>query len=686
MATISFNDMQSFSVVYRYDSGTATFSANLNTSTTLDYFTDDFEVGDYLMMGMTGTATIGKKFRNIKINVGTAVAATSFTIRMEYCQGKGSSPYYDWIDYGDVTANFTSTGEKTISFIPPDSWNCNYFSPINGQRGWFVRFIVTAVDTPTEGGAQQTAVLQCGNNTFTASALANGDAMALIYAYDVAEGIGLISKYGAGTYVIGKCFLHIGTDGSKTTMSNISILFDKSDTYFAYFDEVEVSLTNVVYSVELYSYFQTNAMSSATIFYNTWGLIDRCSFLTSSTYSDMIFAGKSGQTMICQNCLLNQVGGRKNVFMTGTWKIKNLTSIGTLQSRLSDSNINGLVATGFSYYHPGQRSMCYNARLSSRGTGVTSTYTSSGMVNSQSDGGELYPSYAGGSAWDFNFINYTSQFYLKDKDGNPLKDVIVRASDSNTGTRSGTLSYAMSGSTTALPIANTLSCYLGRDTIIKIEDEYVRVTYPRGGYSGSYGGWYVPYCERGVWGSTAAAHSAGVAWEVIDENYYKTGYVDWDFSIEHFINPTAVIDATSITSIDYQPTNPTPLMINVTSKTVDGYITITGLDISGISISEQVDITKNGYYRTVNDFTSITSVVSTTLVATISLGLYGTFYPQHITVKRDTPQTGNTDDNPMTFTFSKAGYQTVEMEDVYVSKQIQSAVELMPIKSYAFAD
>jgi len=669
MATVTFNTDQNFDVVWRYKSSTAAFSSDLSTSTAFDFFDDDFAVGDYLAMGKIDKLDIGKKFRNIKINVGTAVNATSFAIKLQYCMGSGQT----WTDVADVTSSFSSTGAKTITFEPPDLWKCNYFSALNGKKGWFIRFIITAVDTPTEGGAEQTSTVKCGNNTFTASNLGGGDAMAAIYSHDVSNSIGLVKKYGTKTYLIGKCFLLIGTDDSKTTMSGVDIIFDKSDTYYVLFDSCELDLTSVFYTMDLKGYENNNALYWANIFNDVKGKVNSCSFVTASTYSQPIYRGDDGQTMEVTNCYFKHDYNYYIVFVDGNWKIKNLTVSGSFESRLNDSMINGLVADRFGYYNPGMRSIVYNAMTKERNTKVDYTYTSSGMVNSKSDQGEFYPATSSNSN-DMNFINYTTQFFLRDTSGNPLKDVIVKAKDSS-AVRSGTLNYNMGSSDSVVPIESAKGSLLNRDSVIKIEDEYIRVTFPRGGYFGAYGGTYPPYVERGVWGSTAVAHSSGTAWEVVGENYYKTGYVDWDFTVEHFINSQGVTDGTAITTIDYQIQNPTPLRVKVTDKTTNGYITIVGEDISGISISERIDIAKDGYYNTVNDFTKITSVTSTTLVATISIGLYGTFYPQHITVKRASSQVGVISENPITYTFEKSGYDIVT-DTTFVSKQIKAPVEM----------
>jgi hypothetical protein len=88
-------------------------------------------------------------FDTVKINVTTAGAWTSGTIRLEYSTGTTTFAYMDTTNYASY---FTSTGVKTWTFTPPDNW---LLRTVNGVSAYWIRLRVTALSefsTAPKGG------------------------------------------------------------------------------------------------------------------------------------------------------------------------------------------------------------------------------------------------------------------------------------------------------------------------------------------------------------------------------------------------------------------------------------------------------------------------------------------------------------------------------------------------------
>ena len=147
----------------------ATYSINRASGTVYDYFDDNAKVNDCIYFAETNSNYY--YFEDLKLYVGTAFAATSVTMTWEY--SNSSTSWATIPHYWDGTNNFSATGEcqvlfDTLAGITGSGLRWNE-PTINGQVRKYVRVRITAVDTPTEGGANSTNKVKCYYTHLTAT-------------------------------------------------------------------------------------------------------------------------------------------------------------------------------------------------------------------------------------------------------------------------------------------------------------------------------------------------------------------------------------------------------------------------------------------------------------------------------------------------------------------------------------
>lgn len=152
-----------------WPSGTYTNRYNSNG---LDLFADTFAVNDCMYFGMqvsTGSVQDGRKWASLWLNGsgggGLNLAATAVTGVWEYYTGNGTTNTWSTLTVTDNSNGFTTVtgGEVEVSWTPPDDWDWFNLQTVMGANapsisGFFVRYRITAVTTPTEGGHLTTHV------------------------------------------------------------------------------------------------------------------------------------------------------------------------------------------------------------------------------------------------------------------------------------------------------------------------------------------------------------------------------------------------------------------------------------------------------------------------------------------------------------------------------------------------
>ena len=156
---ITFDDEISFEYIYRYHNGS--FSSNYAGSSEFDYFEDDAMVDDCIYFGRYVWGGAPRRFHRIKLYVGTAFAANSVTFAWEYY--RSDTGWTAIPNVVDRTQGFSRLGENWIMFEYNDlvKWSG---TTVNGVNGYWVRCRITAIDTPTEGGAQSNQTVKCQSN------------------------------------------------------------------------------------------------------------------------------------------------------------------------------------------------------------------------------------------------------------------------------------------------------------------------------------------------------------------------------------------------------------------------------------------------------------------------------------------------------------------------------------------
>ena len=152
-----------------YDASLDTRTDRGTGNTTFDYFPDDFAVGDAIEFVVPSNA-----WQNLKINVGTAIAATSYAGKWQMRNDWGGT----WTDITvvDGTVGFSVTGANEVTFNASSST----FYGKWGQGDYTIRYLITAVDTPTQGGANATDKAKVGTWNIT---IQNGDTKSLADIY-----------------------------------------------------------------------------------------------------------------------------------------------------------------------------------------------------------------------------------------------------------------------------------------------------------------------------------------------------------------------------------------------------------------------------------------------------------------------------------------------------------------------
>jgi len=204
--------------IFRYDASGSSFSANLIGESAFDYFDDSCSVGDYIaFVGASSGPKYGNRhvWRGLKLYVGTAFAATSYTIVWEYWKPNAPTGWNAFSGVVDGTNSFATTGENVVMWDPP----VNMYS--RGKPGsplsdinttLIIRARLTAVDTPTEGGAQSTQEVEAGDNVLTLSGYSEETPGTLSDMYDasVAGGWDVVQKT-ANSYMF-LCHVEIEAD------------------------------------------------------------------------------------------------------------------------------------------------------------------------------------------------------------------------------------------------------------------------------------------------------------------------------------------------------------------------------------------------------------------------------------------------------------------------------------------
>lgn len=141
----SSNYVDAWQLTHLYTDDGGAFSANKYDTAAFPYFADDAAVNDAVYFG-SGDNT----WHAIKVNVGTAFAATSETFAWEYYNG---SSWTAVSSLSDGTSEFGNTGSSDVTWTLPSNWAT---VSVNSQTKYWVRVRITAVNTPTEGGANAT--------------------------------------------------------------------------------------------------------------------------------------------------------------------------------------------------------------------------------------------------------------------------------------------------------------------------------------------------------------------------------------------------------------------------------------------------------------------------------------------------------------------------------------------------
>ena len=225
---ITFNELRDLDYIYTVHNGV--WSANLGGTAVFDYFDDSAMVDDAIYFARND----GHNFRNLVVNIGTAFAAGSVTFAWEYALGANSynAPIWASLSVTDGTNNWTHLGLSTVEFIPPADWSMvregdRIHTGLPDSQLW-IRCRITAISSPTEGGANQTDAPQGGNNTIVLTGTTEYTFDDIISA-DVAGGWGVATNPMPQAYKFDRCGIQVGDDAGTD-----GILKDNSKVIYFY--------------------------------------------------------------------------------------------------------------------------------------------------------------------------------------------------------------------------------------------------------------------------------------------------------------------------------------------------------------------------------------------------------------------------------------------------------------------
>jgi len=163
--------------------GTEFTNAYVAKQKDFDYFRDDAGVGDAIYFGWFWSS-----WHDLRLNITTPLVASSIDIVWEYENYDGSWQPLSVIDGSNM---FQNSGSQTIEFTPPLGWK-------NGRAGnhygKFIRARIVSASGLTEGGSN--GILAPDGNDY-AIQITGEENLDNIYAYDVANTLGLINKQGS---------------------------------------------------------------------------------------------------------------------------------------------------------------------------------------------------------------------------------------------------------------------------------------------------------------------------------------------------------------------------------------------------------------------------------------------------------------------------------------------------------
>ncbi len=201
--------------IHRVTAG-GVWSDNLSELTAFDYFTDAPVVGDCLYFAGSNVTGYGVDFRNLRLFIGTPLAATSISVAWEYYTWEYySGAWYALPGIVDGTNAFQNAGQQDVTWTVPLVWRS---TTLNGLRSHWMRCRITAIDTPTEGGAQSTQAVQAGDNTIRVTG--TGNTFSTIYNADVAGGWGVFENLAQDLYRC-RAAITLG-DGTASSLSETS--------------------------------------------------------------------------------------------------------------------------------------------------------------------------------------------------------------------------------------------------------------------------------------------------------------------------------------------------------------------------------------------------------------------------------------------------------------------------------
>ena len=209
---------QEITTNYIHFERSAVWTKTYGSDITYDYFADASGVNDAIYFN-----SYFKKYRGLKFNITTPLAATSIAVAWEYYTSAG------WVALAGVidgTNAFQASGVQSVSWTMPINWyNCPTIGGQSTMRGYNVRCRITAVSGITEGGAQTGASTKYYSNAIHLNA---AHRMSEILAADVAGGWGVVTRDASEKNYLFDCNVMVDSGGEFIIRDHEVVTIGKS--------------------------------------------------------------------------------------------------------------------------------------------------------------------------------------------------------------------------------------------------------------------------------------------------------------------------------------------------------------------------------------------------------------------------------------------------------------------------
>ena len=239
---VTFNADISASHIYTYNFGTDTWGGgspvtNYKYTAAFNYFNGAVGIDFVGSLCYFGFNTELGAFKNVKVRVGTIIAADAYATVWEYWNGSTWATLTVTDNTNavtqDGTQSFAQTGQNSVVFTPPTNWRSKQITPSGSTDIFYIRVKGVSQTNLTNSGANSTTQCYIGDFciTVTGGTEASPNRMVDIYNADVSGGWGVCTRTGTYQYMV-NCHLALGAWGNSGGTAGSLLIKDGEQVEF----------------------------------------------------------------------------------------------------------------------------------------------------------------------------------------------------------------------------------------------------------------------------------------------------------------------------------------------------------------------------------------------------------------------------------------------------------------------